>query len=167
MILSIFGSFQGVFGTFEQNVSAYPLLILRFLVPVLLLFVATLAVQRVSKKEKIDSAPTVEQKREQFVTPDDFFNREVEFIKKDDYEHYLQPMEIEFKRIRETLEQFKVLDKLYKKYDARTNSPYKKRRNRAMTLRKEVFEQIMDLYNYLRQLKLSVVEYEVKEEERQ
>lgn len=160
MILSILGGFQGFFSTFESNVEAYPLILMRFLVPVVILLIATLAVQRVSKKEKVDSAPTAEQKREQFVTPDDFFNREMEHIGNDDYEHFLKPMEIEFKRIRETSEQFKVLDKLYKKYDSKTRSTSRRRRKRALEMRREIFNQILELYNYMRQLRLEIVEYE-------
>ena len=38
---------------------------------------------------KIDSLPTLEQKREKFIVPTDFFNRELEFIKNDDSEKYL------------------------------------------------------------------------------
>lgn len=160
MILSILSGFQGTFSTFESNVESYPLLLMRFLVPVVLLLIATLAVQRVSKKEKIDSAPTAEQKIEQFVTPDDFFNKEISHIGKDDYEHFLRPMEVEFKRIKEATEQFKVLNKLYKRYDARTRSTSRKRRKKALAMRREVFNQILELYNYIRQLKLEIVEYE-------
>lgn len=160
MILSILGGFQGAFSTFESNVEAYPMILMRFLVPVILLLVATLAVQRVSRKEKVDSAPTMEQKREQFVTPDDFFNREIEYIGKDDYEHFLRPMEIEFRRIKETSDQFKVLDKLYKKYDSKTRSTSRRKRKKALEMRREIFNQILELYNYLRQLRLEIVEYE-------
>ena len=164
MVLSILGGLQGVFSTFISNIESYPLILMRFLVPVLLLLIATMAVQRVSKKEKIDSTPTVEQKREQFVVPDDFFNKEVGYITNDEYEHYLRPMENEFRRMKETFDQFKVLDKLYKKYDARTRSASRRRRKRALEMRREVFDQILELYNYLRQVRLSIVEYDEFEE---
>lgn len=160
MILSGIGGIQGIFSTFVSNVEAYPLILMRFLVPVVLLLIVTMAVQRVSKKEKIDSPPTTEQKREQFVLPDDFFNKEMGYIRNDEYDHFLRPMEIEFKRMKDTLDQFKVLSKLYRKYDSRTRSASRKRRKRAMEMRSEVFNQILELYNYLRQVKLSIVEYE-------
>lgn len=160
MALSSLAGISGAFSTFEANVEASPVILLRFLIPVIILLIATLAVQRVSKKEKIDSAPTVEQKRERFVVPDDFFNREINHISRDDYDYFLQPMEIQFKRIKEAFDQFKVLDKLYRKYDARTRSSSNRRRIRALEKRKEVFDQILDIYNYLKMLKLSVVEYD-------
>lgn len=163
MVLSILGGIQGIFSTFVSNVEAYPLILMRFLVPVIVLLIATMAVQRVSKKEKIDSAPTTEQKREQFVVPDDFFNREMDFIRNDQYDHYLRPMGVEFKRLKEVFDQYKVLDKLYRKYDAKTRSASTKRRNRALEMRKQVFDQILQLYNYLRQTKLSIVEYDESE----
>lgn len=160
MVLSILSGFNGFFSTFESNVEAYPLILMRFLVPVIMLLIATLAVQRVSRKEKIDSSPTAEQKREHFVTPDDFFNQEMGHISRDDYQHFLRPMETEFKRVREAVEQFKVLDKLYRKYDARTRATSRKKRKKALEMRREVFNQILDLYNYVRQLKMTIVEYD-------
>lgn len=163
MVLSILGGIQGTFSTFVSNVEAYPLILMRFLVPVIILLIATMAVQRVSKREKVDSAPTTEQKREQFIVPDDFFNQEMGYIRNDQYEHYLRPMGVEFKRMKEAFDQYKVLDKLYRKYDARTRSPSKKRRQRALKMRKDVFDQILELYNYLRQTKLSIVEYDESE----
>ncbi len=163
MILSILGGFQGTFSTFVSNIEAYPLILMRFLVPVILLLIATMAVQRVSKKEKVDSAPTIEQKMEQFTIPDDFFNQEMDYIRNDEYEHYLRPMGVEFRRLKEAFDQFKVLDKLYRKYDARTRSASKRRRKRALELRKEVFNQILELYNYIRRMKLSIVEYDESE----
>lgn len=166
MMPSIISGITGISGvsggisTFVSNVEAYPLLLMRFLVPVVLLFVATLAVQFVSRREKVDSAPTTEQKREQFTIPDDFYNMEVAHIRKDDYGYFLKPMEIQFARIRETMEQFKALDKLYRKYDSKTRSASKRKREKAVVRRKEVFDHILELYNYLRNLQLETVEFD-------
>lgn len=157
---SILGYLSGAYGTFVQSVEAYPLVLLRFLVPVLIIFVVTLAVQRVSKKAVVDSAPKLEQKREQFVIPMDFFNSELEKIKNDDYEYYLRPISSEFDRIKDVSERFKRLRKLYSKYDIMSHSSYKKRRVRGIERRRETFSEILDLYTQVRKMKLTIVEIE-------
>lgn len=157
----------GAFQTLTQNIKAYPLVVMRFLVPVLIILLITLSIQRLSKKAVVNSTPTLEQKREQFIIPADFFNKEVDHIKSDDYEYYLSPMEKQFDVLRDHSETFKRLLKAYRKYDALSNSSYKRRKKRGQEMRKNTFNEILDLYTSIRKMKYAIVEIEnIKEKER-
>ena len=117
------------FGIWMENIRAYPLLLFRFLIPVLLIFGATFSLQRRSRKTKIDSLPTLEQKREKFIVPNDFFNRELEFIKNDDYRHYLNPILKEMERMETIRQNLKILMKRYSKYESMSQSRYPLQKN--------------------------------------
>ena len=149
-----------------ENIRAYPLLLFRFLIPVLLIFGATFSLQRRSRKTKIDSLPTLEQKREKFIVPNDFFNRELEFIKNDDYRHYLNPILKEMERMETIRQNLKILMKRYSKYESMSQSSYSRRKKKGLQLRNETFNQILETYAQVKKLKFSTVEIEKMEKGR-
>jgi hypothetical protein len=149
-----------------QNIRAYPLLLLRFLIPIVLIFGATFSLQRRSRKTKIDSLPTLEQKREKFIVPTDFFNRELEFIKNDDYRHYLNPILKEMENMERIREQLKILMKQYSKYESMSQSSYSRRKKKGLELRKQTFNRILETYAQVKKLKFSIVEIEKMEQGR-
>ncbi len=157
---SVIGYF---FGIWVQNIRAYPLLLLRFLIPIVLIFGATFSLQRRSRKTKIDSLPTLEQKREKFIVPTDFFNRELEFIKNDDYRHYLNPILKEMENMERIREQLKILMKQYSKYESMSQSSYSRRKKKGLELRKQTFNRILETYAQVKKLKFSIVEIEKME----
>ena len=154
------------FGIWMENIRAYPLLLFRFLIPVLLIFGATFSLQRRSRKTKIDSLPTLEQKREKFIVPNDFFNRELEFIKNDDYRHYLNPILKEMERMETIRQNLKILMKRYSKYESMSQSSYSRRKKKGLQLRNETFNQILETYAQVKKLKFSTVEIEKMEKGR-
>ncbi|MCL5802532.1 MAG: hypothetical protein M1529_01790 [Candidatus Thermoplasmatota archaeon] len=160
---SVIGYF---FGIWVQNIRAYPLLLLRFLIPIVLIFGATFSLQRRSRKTKIDSLPTLEQKREKFIVPTDFFNRELEFIKNDDYRHYLNPILKEMENMERIREQLKILMKQYSKYESMSQSSYSRRKKKGLELRKQTFNRILETYAQVKKLKFSIVEIEKMEQGR-
>ncbi len=160
---SVIGYF---FGIWVQNIRAYPLLLLRFLIPIVLIFGATFSLQRRSRKTKIDSLPTLEQKREKFIVPTDFFNRELEFIKNDDYRHYLNPILKEMENMERIREQLKILMKQYSKYENMSQSSYSRRKKKGLELRKQTFNRILETYAQVKKLKFSIVEIEKMEQGR-
>ena len=149
-----------------QNIRAYPLLLFRFLIPIVLIFGATFSLQRRSRKTKIDSLPTLEQKREKFIVPTDFFNRELEFIKNDDYRHYLNPILKEMEKMETIRQNLKILMKRYSKYENMSQSSYSRRKKRGLELRNETFNQILETYAQVKKLKFSTVEIEKMEKGR-
>ena len=160
---SVIGYF---FGIWVQNIRAYPLLLLRFLIPIVLIFGATFSLQRRSRKTKIDSLPTLEQKREKFIVPTDFFNRELEFIKNDDYRHYLNPILKEMENMERIREQLKILMKQYSKYESMSQSSYSRRKKKGLELRKQTFNRILETYAQVKKRKFSIVEIEKMEQGR-
>jgi len=149
-----------------ENIRAYPLLLFRFLIPVALIFGVTFSLQRRSRKTKIDSLPTLEQKREKFLVPTDFFNRELEFIKNDDYRHYLNPILKEMERMEVIRQNLKILMKRYSKYENMSQSSYSRRKKKGLQLRNETFNQILETYAQVKKLKFSTVEIEKMEKGR-
>lgn len=163
LLSSVFGAFQAL----AQNIEAYPLVVMRFLVPVLIIFIITLSIQRLSRKAVVNSTPTLEQKREQFIIPADFFNKEVDHISSEDFEYYIKPMDKQFGIMKDYSDTFRRLLKAYRKYDALSNSSYKRRKKRGEEWRKQTFNEILDLYANIRRMKFTVVEVEnVKDKER-
>ena len=149
-----------------QNIRAYPLLLFRFLIPIVIIFGATFSLQRRSRKTKIDSLPTLEQKREKFIVPTDFYNRELEFIKNNDYRHYLNPILKEMDKMETIRQNLKILMKRYSKYENMSQSSYSRRKKKGLELRNETFNQILETYAQVKKLKFSTVEMEKMEKGR-
>lgn len=150
---------------FLSNVQHNPVFLLSFLVPVLLLLFSSIAIRRYSRKTKIDGPPTLEQKREKFLVPRDFFNRETETIKADDYAYFLKPISNEFHTLVEFDDYFRILEKRYRKFRIMSNSARKKRRQAGIDGTKNTFNDILNLYNRLRKTKFEIVEFEREDEE--
>ncbi len=157
-------SFYGQLASnFFSNVTHNPVFLLSFVVPVIMLLVASIAIRHYSRKTKIDGPPTLEQKREKFIVPRDFFNREAEKIKTDDYEYFLGPIFSEFESLLNFHEYFKNLHKQYRKYVSMSQSGRKKKKQRGIEGRKKTFDDILKLYNQFRGNKFDRVEFEQDE----
>lgn len=150
---------------FFSNVMHNPAFLLSFVVPVFILLIASVAIRHYSKKTKIDGPPTLEQKREKFLVPRDFFNKETDRIKTDDYAHFLSPIASEFHALVEYDDYFRVLEKRYRKYSSMSHSSRKKRQEAGVQGAKRTFNDILNLYNKLRNSKFEIVEFEGNDEE--
>lgn len=149
---------------FFANVVHNPVFLLSFIVPILLLLFSSIAIRMYSKRAKIDGPPTLEQKKEKFIIPKDFFNREVERVQAEDYVYFLRPLSNEFSSLRLYHDNFKILEKQYKRYVAMSHSARKKRRTAGEEGRKKTFNDILNLYNRLRNTRFDVVEFEQEDE---
>lgn len=149
---------------FFGNVMHDPIFLLSFVVPVVMLLAASLAIRHYSRKTKIDGPPTLEQKREKFVVPRDFFNREAEKIKSDDYEYFLRPISTQFESLKDFHEYFRNLQRQYRKYVAMSLSGRKRKRMRGAEGRKQTFNEILNLYNQFRRNKFDRIEFEQEED---
>lgn len=149
---------------FFSNVQHEPVFLFSFIIPILMLFISSLAIRRYSKKTKIDGPPTLEQKKEKFIIPRDFFNNETDHIRSSDYAYFLNPISSEFKSLLEYHERFRVLEKQYRRYTVMSQSSRKKRKLAGEEGQKRVFDDILNLYNKLRSTKFEIVEFEHEEE---
>lgn len=150
--------------SFFSNVQHNPVFLFSFIIPIVMLFVSSMAIRRYSKKTKIDGPPSLEQKKEKFIIPRDFFNKETDKIKEQDFSYFLTPISSEFRALLSYHERFKVLEKQYRKYAAMSQSSRKKRRKTGLDGQKRVFDDILNLYNRLRSNKFEIVEFEQQEE---
>ncbi len=150
---------------FFTNLQHDPWFLLSFVVPVVMLLIASVAIRRYSRKTKIDGPPTLEQKREKFVVPKDFFNRETDRVKSDDYAYFLKPIASEFHTLVEFDDYFRILERRYKKFRSMSNSGRKKRKQAGIDGTKKTFNDILNLYNRLRTTKFEIVEFERNDEE--
>lgn len=149
---------------FFTNLQHDPWFLLSFVVPVVMLLIASVAIRRYSRKTKIDGPPTLEQKREKFVVPSDFFNRETDRVKMDDYAYFLKPIASEFHTLVEYDDYFRILERRYRKFRSMSNSGRKKRKKAGIEGTKKTFNDILNLYNKLRTTKFEIVEFENDEE---
>ena len=149
---------------FFINLRQDPIFLMSFIVPILLLFISSALLRIYTRRTRIDGPPTLEQKRERFVIPKDFFNRETERIRSDDYEYFLKPLTKEFQALKDYQEYYKYLEKRYRKYISMSKSSRKKKKKEGIEGRKKTFDDILNLYNRLRNTKFDIVEFEQEEE---
>lgn len=150
--------------SFINSVEHNPFFLLTFIIPIVLILLTSAAVRMKRRSTKIDGPPTLEQKKEKFIIPKDFFTMESEKVSAEDYHHFLDPMGMEFHHLREYDDYFKVLFKRYNKFEAMSHSTRKKRKKRGIDGRKETFNEILNLYNRLRKAKNEIVEFEQEDE---
>lgn len=150
--------------SFFNSVENNPFFLLTFIIPIVLIVLTSLAIRIKRRGTRIDGPPTLEQKREKFIIPKDFFNNEADLIKSEDIHHFLDPMAKEFHSLKEFDDYFNALQKRFRKYESMAQSSRKKRRERGITGRKETFNEMLNLYNRLRKAKFQIVEFEQEEE---
>ena len=150
--------------SFVNSVEHNPFFLLTFIIPVVLIFLTSAVVKVKRKSTRIDGPPTLEQKKEKFIIPRDFFTMESEKVIADDFHHFLDPMEKEFHHLREYDEYFRVLLKRFNKFEAMSHSGRKRKKQRGIDGRKETFNEILNLYNRLRKAKNQIVEFEQEDE---
>ncbi|MGC8506064.1 MAG: hypothetical protein ACP5NK_05085 [Thermoplasmata archaeon] len=156
----IAGYVEGVFYHILYN----PIIDLKFLVPVVLLFAITMMLRHRVKKTKIDSAPTLEQKREPFTVSQDRFNSEIKKAEKYDMQFYVESLSQDVEKIKQKYDQFKSLRKTYYKYERWSESQNQRKRKKGNEARQELFDEMVKLYSQLKTMKLSVIE--TKDQER-
>lgn len=122
-----------------------PLTDLKFMIPVIMLVVAAIAMRGVSKRSKVDATPTLTQKIEPFHTPRDKFNIEVKRIMSDDYDYYVRLIDDRMKRVEEMRRSFVRYKKMYYVAARGITSPSKRRKTRAEKLRKDSFAAMLEI----------------------
>lgn len=143
-----------VLSTMFSNIVAYPLVIFRFLIPVLMLFILVFVVRHYSKRGVPDDYPTDSQKKEVFDVPSNYINQEYPHVRDNDIDYYLSGVERDFESVRGLVEEYRYYIKLYRKYTDRLNSPSKRRRTKAKKERERVFSEIARIYDKLGKMKL-------------
>ena len=156
----ITGYVEGLFYHFLYN----PLADLKFLVPVVLLFALTLMLRHRVKKTKVDSAPTLEQKREPFAVSQDKFNSEIIRAQKFDIQSYVDSLSKDVEKIKQKYDDFKSTRKLYYKYERLSESQNPRKKKKGEEGKRELFDEMVKLYSQLKTMKLSVIE--TKDQER-
>ncbi len=150
--------------SFFSSIQHNPFFLLTFIIPVILVLTTSAIIKIKRRSTRIDGPPTLEQKREKFVIPRDFFNRESEVVKSGDIHHFVDPMEREFHTLKEYDDYFIILKKRLSKYEAMSHSSRKKRKDRGVKGVKETFNEMLNLYNRLRKAKFQLIEFELEEE---
>lgn len=145
---------------FPSRVESNPLMLLSFIIPMLIIWFSSLAIRGFARRRKIDGPPTLEQRREKFVIPADFFTNESEHVRKLDLDHFLQPIGEDFELLRSFPDHFYNLRKQYVKYSRMATSSRKKRKETGERKQLETFNEILDLYNRLRRTRFDTVEFE-------
>jgi hypothetical protein len=140
-----------------------PLIDIKFLIPVLLLFIVTIMLRHRGKKTKIDSAPTLEQKREPFVVVPDRFNNEIKRAEKYEMQSYVDLISGDVERIKQKYDQFKLLQKSYNRYERWSQAQNPRKRKKGKEGMQELFDEMVKLYSELKSMKLSVIETEEQE----
>lgn len=138
---SITTALSGYLGDILKN----PATDLKFLVPVSILVIASLAIRSHSKRVRIDSVPTLSQKIEPFETPRDKFNVEVRFIVSGNYDVYVSRMDEELNRIEEIKKKYLILRRKYRNASRALNSLSERRKTRANETREATFHEIIKL----------------------
>ena len=156
----ITGYVEGLFYHFLYN----PIVDLKFLVPVVLLFALTLMLRHRVRKTKVDSTPTLEQKREPFAASPDRFNSEIKRAQKYDIQFYVDSLSKDVEKIKQKYDQFKSTRKLYYKYERLSESQNPRKRKKGEEGKQELFDEMVKLYSQLKTMKLSVIE--TKDQER-
>ena len=156
----ITGYIEGLFYHFLYN----PIVDLKFLVPVVLLFALTLMLRHRVKKTKVDSTPTLEQKREPFAASPDRFNSEIKRAQKYDIQFYVDSLSRDVEKIKQKYDQFKSTRRLYYKYERLSESQNPRKRKKGEEGKQELFDEMVKLYSQLKTMKLSVIE--TKDQER-
>lgn len=130
-----------------------PLGMMKFTIPVAAVFVTSFAARRYAKKQKIDTLPSFEKKREMFSLPRDRLNLEVSRIMKENYSMVVSKIRSDFESTNEKYRTYKKLLKRYKKYNSRIDSSIRRIRTHAIFMRKEILNQLMELHDSLAEIK--------------
>ncbi|HLH86234.1 MAG TPA: hypothetical protein VKU79_05160 [Thermoplasmataceae archaeon] len=162
--LSVGSLIGSLIQTFQSQVTKDPFMLLGFLIPILLIWFSSMGIRLVARRTKVDSPPTMEQKREKFIIPRDFFNVELEQIKDSNFERYLVPMESELRYLKDSYQYFQTLIKRYRKYSSMASSSIKRRKKRGEQGRIDTFNEILNLYNRVRKLQFNTVEFQEEAE---
>ncbi|MGC8515719.1 MAG: hypothetical protein ACP5OC_06270 [Thermoplasmata archaeon] len=136
-----------------QVMLSNPLDMMKFTIPVAAVFVTSFAARRYAKKQKIDMLPSFEMKREMFSVPHDRLNREVSRIMKENYSNVVSRIRSDFESANDKYKIYKKLLKRYRKYNSRIDSSIRRIRSRAITQRKEILNQLIDLHDSLAEIK--------------
>ncbi|KAA8923221.1 hypothetical protein [Thermoplasma sp.] len=143
-----------ILSTMFSNIIAYPLVIFRFLIPALMLFIMVFVVRHYAKRAVPDDYPTDNQKKELFDVPANYINQEYPHVRDNDIDYYLSKVEKDFESVKGLVEEYRYYMKLYRKYTNRLNSPSRRRRKRAKEERDRIFSEIARIYDQLSKMKL-------------
>ncbi|WP_297214756.1 hypothetical protein [Thermoplasma sp.] len=144
---------MSILSTMFSNIIAYPLVIFRFLIPAVMLFIMVFVVRHYSKRGVPDDYPTDSQKKEQFNVPDNYINQEYPHVRDNDIDYYMNKVSKDFESVKDIIEQYKYYIKQYKKYTEMLNSPGRRRRKRAREERERIFSEISRIYDQLARMK--------------
>lgn len=147
-----------------NHIINYPLTDLKFLIPVISMVAMSGVVRHMSVKQRIDSSPSLEKKREKFSLPRDRFNVEVDVILREDYSSYVRAMENDLFEIEFLRKKFMRTLRKYRRVDAMTRSTFERRVKRGKKLKKAVLNELIDAYTDIKKMSLSAITIETEGE---
>ncbi len=150
---------EGFPGRIESN----PLMLLSFVIPILVIWISSLAIRGFARRTKIDAPPTLEQKREKFVIPRDFFTGEADHVRSMDIEHFLVPIKHDFEVLKGYPQYFESLERRYSKFSRMAESSRPKKKKRGEEGKMKTFNEMLNLYNRLRRSRFETIEFEEEE----
>ena len=142
---SILGTIYSDFlGSLHQMLSS-PVDMLKFTIPVAILFAYSFTLQRYTKKQRIDSLPSFESRREIFQLPEDEFNVEVADIMRENYSKTVSDISRNFNEAKLKYKRYRKLIKEYTRYNRRMTSSIRFLKKRAVERRKDTLRRLVDL----------------------
>ncbi len=161
---SLLQYFASTLQSVAQHIVNYPLTDMKFVIPITFVVLLSVYVRHLSVRQKIDSSPTLEKKRERFKLPMDRFNMEVDIILREDYRTYVRAMENDIYEIELIRKRFKKLLKKYNRYEFMSRSAIERRKKKGLRLRKSILNDLIDTYSEIKKMNLSAITLEVESE---
>lgn len=161
---SIESTVGGFLLTIARDITSHPVTDFRFLIPVLSLIIFSGVLRHMSKVQKVDQMPEISRKGENLILPEDRFHLEVLNIMNEKYSRYVYMMQDDFDRLNEARLNFKRLRKRYWRYVSMSSSPFKRRREKGVTMAKSVLNDMIDLYVSTRKASPNVLLVEAEEQ---
>ncbi len=146
-----------------NHILNYPLTDLKFVFPVVAVIIASGVVRHFSVKQRVDSSPAYEKKREKFSLPADRFNAEVGVILNEKYGSYVGAMENDLYVIERIRKRFMKLLRRYRRYDTMARSTFERRSKKGKSMRKQVLNDLIDTYAEIKKMDLSAITLELEE----
>ncbi len=142
---SVFGTIYTDFLSSLHQMLSSPVDMLKFTIPVAIIFVYSFTLQRYTKKQKIDSLPSFESRREIFRLPEDEFNMEVADIMRENYSKTVSDISRNFNEAKLKYKRYRKLIKQYTRYNRRMTSSIRFLKKKAAERRKEILKSLVDL----------------------
>ncbi len=136
----------------------------KFLFPVAVLVIISMAMKHYSKKSTLTSPPSFEQKREKFLVPVNSFNMYISRVNAMDDQYFLNEVDVEIQKLKDLQRAYEVTKKKYFSVLRKIRGSQRYRTRKGDTEKKKLFSEILAIYEEIRKTKMRVVEVETRNE---